>query len=335
MKSIGKPALWAGVTVAALSLSSCGGGAASSASGEIMKLSLNQAESHPSYIALDNFGECLQGETGDWGIDVYPSATIGNQPESMQLMMDGSIEMVIVSGSYLESLNEDFVVFNLPTVFDDVEHQMEVLHDPAITGELYSSLEDDHNLRVLGGFTQGARSIFTVDGPVEFPEDMAGQKLRVQESEVNIAMAEALGATASPMATSELYTGLQSGVVDAAENNEPFYVSQALHEVAPHWSYTNHLVGVDYLVANTQTLESMDEQEREAFDSCWTAAHEEHTDMWADATEEAIVTAESEGAEFHEVDEAAFDEALSEMAQDFITTESQEALYESVRGVAE
>lgn len=334
MKSTGKHALWAGTAVTALALSSCGGGAAASGSGTMMKLSLNQAESHPSYIALDNFGSCMQDQTDGWGIDVYPSATIGDQPESMQLMMDGSIEMVIVSGAYLESLNEDFVVFNLPTVFEDVDHQMQVLHEQEITGELYSSLEKDHNLTVLGGFTQGARSVFTVDAPVETPEDMAGMKLRVQESEVNIAMAEALGATASPMATSELYTGLQSGVVDAAENNEPFYVSQALHEVAPHWSYTNHLVGVDYLVINTQVLESMDEREREVFDSCWTAAHEEHTAMWAEATEEAIATAEDEGAEFHEVDADAFEETLSEMAQSFIRTDSQQELYDAVREVA-
>lgn len=334
MKSIGKSALWAGASAAALTLTSCGGSAAANGS-EMMKLSLNQAESHPSYIALDNFGACMQAQTEERGIDVYPSATIGNQPESMQLVMDGSIEMVIVSGSYLESLNEEFMVFNLPTVFDDVDHQMDVLHDPEITGELFSSLEDDHNLTVLGGFTQGARSVFTVDAPVQTPEDMAGMKLRVQESAVNIAMAEALGATASPMATSELYTGLQSGVVDAAENNEPFYVSQALHEVAPYWSYTNHLVGVDYLVINTDSLESMDQQEREAFDSCWTAAHEEHTEMWAEATEEAIAEAEAEGAEFHEIDEAAFEDALSEMAQDFITTDAQGQLYDEVREAAE
>lgn len=328
----------AGATAATLLLAACGGGdeggeSAGGGEGKTMRLALNQTEEHPSYIALDNFGSYLEENSGGWDIDVFPNETLGAQAEALQLVSDGSVDMAIVSGTQLENLNEDFVVFNLPRVFDDVEHQMEVIHDPEITGDLYASLEESNNITVLGGFTQGARSVYS-SAPIETPADLAGQKIRVQESELHIAMAEALGGAGTPMAYGELYTGLQSGVVDAAENNEVSYFTQRHYEVAPYWSYTNHLVGLDYMIINTDLLESMSEEDRAAFDEGWTAAHEEHTQLWAEATQEAIDGATAGGATFSEVDDAAFAEPLEALAAEFITTESQQALFDAARAAA-
>ncbi|WP_454778670.1 TRAP transporter substrate-binding protein [Georgenia muralis] len=333
-------------TATALTLAACGGGetsgdgetaaAGGDGGGATMRLALNQTEEHPSFIALDNFGQRLEEATeGRYSINVYPNETLGAQAEALQLVSDGSVDMAIVSGTQLENLNEDFLVFNLPKVFDDVEHQMRVVNDEAIVGDLYASLEESNNVTVLGGFTQGARSVYTTDGPIETPADLAGKKLRVQESDLHIAMAEAMGASATPMAFGELYTGLQSGVVDAAENNEVSFWTQKHYEVAPYWSYTNHLVGLDYLIINSDLLAEMSEEDRAAFDAEWTAAYEEHTELWATATEEAIANAEAGGATFTEVDEAAFTEVLEPLAEEFITSESQQALYDAARAAAE
>ena len=326
----------------ALTLAACSGGAASEgendaapAEGKTLKVALNQTEEHPSYIALDNFGERLSEATdGRWDIDVFPNEQLGAQQEALQLVGDGTVDLAIVSGTQLENLNEDFLVFNLPKVFDGVEHQMSVIHDPEITGDLYSSLEESNHVTVLGGFTQGARSVYTTDGPVKTPADLAGKKLRVQESALHIAMAEAMGASATPMAYGELYTGLQSGVVDAAENNEVSFFTQKHFEVAPFWSSTNHLVGLDYLIVNTDLLAEMSEEDRAAFDKEWTGTHEEHTELWADATEEAITEATAGGATFTEVDAAAFDAALMPLADEFITNDTQQALFDAARAAA-
>ena len=119
--------------VTALGLAACGGGNASedgtagggAAGGTTMRLALNQTEEHPSYIALDNFGERLSEATdGRWDVDVFPNETLGAQQEALQLVSDGTVDLAIVSGTQLENLNEDFLVFNLPKVFDDVDHQM-------------------------------------------------------------------------------------------------------------------------------------------------------------------------------------------------------------------
>jgi tripartite ATP-independent transporter DctP family solute receptor len=303
--------------------------------GDILHLALNQTESHPSYIALNRWSEYLEEQTdGRWTIDIYPNETLGAQAEAMQLVSDGSVEMAIVSGPQLENLNRDFIALNLPTTFDDIDHQMRVIADESIVGELYTSLEETNNFTVLGGFTQGNRSVYTTTGPVETPADLDGQKLRVQESPLNIAMAEALGASATPMAYGELYTGLQSGVVDAAENNEVSYASQRHFEVAPHWSYTNHLVGLDYLIINTDMLASMTEEDRAVFDEGWDLTRAAHVELWLQATEDAVAEAEAGGATFHEVDDTIFDEALEPLADEFLTTDNQWRIYDAARAAS-
>ncbi len=303
--------------------------------GDVLHLALNQTETHPSYIALDNWGRYMEEQTdGRWTIDIYPNETLGAQAEAMQLVSDGSVEMAIVSGPQLENLNRDFIALNLPTTFDDIDHQMRVIAEESIVGELFTSLEETNNFTVLGGFTQGNRSVYTTFGPVETPADLAGMKLRVQESDLNVAMAQGLGASATPMAYGELYTGLQSGVVDAAENNEVSYATQRHFEVAPHWSYTNHLVGLDYLIINTAMLESMTPQDRAVFDEGWDRARDEHVALWLEATEDAVATAKAGGATFHEVDDTVFDEALEPLAERFLTNDNQWRIYDAARAAS-
>lgn len=334
----GRTCLVAAATAATtLALASCGGGAdAGDPPGErTLRLALNQSEEHPSFTALDHFGDHLRENTDGVELDIYPNETLGGQAEVLQLVSSGAVDMAIVSGAQLENLNRDFIAFNAPRVFDDIEHQMDVVHDPEITGDLYSSLDENHDLTVVGGFTQGARSVYTADGPVETPEDLAGANIRVQESPLNVAIAEALGGSAAPMVYGELYTGLQAGVVDAAENNEVSYFTQRHYEVAPYWSYTEHLIGLDYLIINSDALDGLSEQDRAAFDEGWTAAYEEHAVLWAEATQEAIQGAEADGAEFHQVEEAPFAEALDGLVDEFVVTETQRELYDAAREAAE
>src|SRR5690606_19634570 len=117
-----------------------------------------------------------------------------------------------------------------------------VVHDPEIVGDLYASLEGSNDLTVMGGFTQGSRHVY-VKNEISSLADLDGVKIRVQESELNLAMIRALGGSPTPMAFGEVYTALQSGVLDGAENNEVSYYTQNHYEVAPFFTNTNHLVG--------------------------------------------------------------------------------------------
>lgn len=298
----------------------------------VMKLALNQAQTHPSFIALEKFGEDLKKATdGRWDIQVFPDGTLGPQDEYAQQVGDGVVDLAIVSAPQLENLNKDFTIFSLPTVFESIDQQMKVLADKDVMGDLYSSLEDSNKLTVVGGFTQGARSIYLKDGFAETPADLKGKKIRVQPSPVFIAMMEALGASPTPMDFSEVYTGLQSGTLDGAENNEISYFSTKHFEVAPYFSYTRHLIGADFLIINSATLAKMSDEDRAAFDDAWTDTWKHHTELWKTDTDKAIKSAEDGGAKFKEVDSKAFVDALTPLLDEFITTDSQKALYDAIQ----
>lgn len=300
-----------------------------------VKLALNQTEAHPSYIALDNFSERFAERTDNrWKIDIYPNEQLGSQQEVLQFVSSGAIEMAIVSGTQLENLNRDFQVLNMPTTFSDVEHQMAVVRDQELVGPLFESLAESNNVTVIGGFTQGSRSIYTADAPITMPEDLAGQKIRVQESDMHIRMIQLMGGSATPLSYGEVYTAIQSGVLDGAENNEVSYVTQQHHEVAPYWSYTNHLVGLDYMIMRSDLREAMSPADRTIFDEEWEAAMTEHTELWDIETRESIARGEAAGATFTEVDQEAFQEALAPIAEEFLRTDYQRDLYEAVRAAA-
>ncbi|MGA4506967.1 TRAP transporter substrate-binding protein [Propionibacteriaceae bacterium G1746] len=325
----------AATAIASLVLAGCGGGdAGSSAENYTIKIALNQTETHPSFIALDAFGKKLKEDTnGRWNLQVYPNSQLGDQKEYLQSVSTGVYDMAVVSAPQLENLNKDFVIFSLPKVFDSIDHQMKVLADQNVVGDVYKSLETSNNITVVGGLTQGARSVYTKDKIANTPADLAGKKIRVQESPVFLSMIKALGASPTPMAYSEVYTGLQSGVIDGAENNEISYATQKHFEVAPYFSYSRHLIGADFLIINTKTLNKMSSEDRASFDKGWEATWKQHTELWKTDTEKAIKTATDGGAKFQEVDIDAYAKALEPLQNEFLKTEPQKALLEKIKAV--
>ena len=323
----------AAVVAVGLALSACVGGVTG---GEvtILRVALNQTETHPSYVALANYNDRLEEQTdGRVRLDIFPNETLGAQAEVLQLLSDNIIDLGIISGSQMENLSPDFLVLNMPGVFDSVEHQMPVVHDPEIVGELYTSLEGSNDITVLGGFTQGSRHIYTKDEATSLA-DLAGVKIRVQESELNLAMIRVLGGSPTPMAFGEVYTALQSGVLDGAENNEVSYYTQKHYEVAPYFTNSNHLVGLDYMVASTEMLEGLDPADRQLLEEEWVTTYQEHTQLWGEATQEAIDGTTAGGAQFVEIDQEEVREALLPLVDQFLTTPEQRELYDMIRAAA-
>lgn len=322
---------------AALALSACsGGGAIEQAETRTLVLSLNQTEEHPSYVALEQFGDDLYEATdGRLDVEVYPNETLGAQQEVVQLVGDGAIDMAVVSGTQMENISPDFQVLNLPTAFDDIDHQLRVVNDETIVGDLFTSVEDSNHLTVLGGLTQGSRHVYTAEGPIEEPSDLSGMKIRVQESDIHIDMINAMGASATPMSYGEVYTAMQSGVLDGAENNEISYMSQNHNEVAPHVARTNHLVGLDYVVMNTDLLNSLPDEDREIFEQQWQLASEHHADLWITETEKVIAEAEESGTTFNDVDKAAFDQALRPVVEKYLDSPEDRELFDAIRREAD
>lgn len=311
------------------------GGAGGAEAETVLKVAFNQNADHPQAVALTNFGERLAERTeGRYSVEVYPNETLGTQKDTIELVQAGSIDLAMIAGSLMENFNEDFVVFNLPYTFDSQEHQKAVINDPEITGDLYSSVEDQ-NISVLAGFHGGIRNVYNSVGPVEKPEDLAGMKIRVIESDTNLRMMELMGGTGTPMGQGDVYTAIQSGVIDGGENNESIYANLKHDEIAPYYSYTQHLMFPDYLIANPALLEGMSEEDRTAFQEELAAAIDEEAELWKAEIEASHAAAEEAGAQFNDVDIEAFRTALQPLIEEKLASDVAKDLYDQVRAAAE
>lgn len=156
---------------------------------------------------------------GKMRMDIYPSGQLGAERELVELVQIGSLDITKVSTSPLEAFVPMMKIFSLPYVFRSREHCLNVL-DSEIGKRMLESTEVAR-MRGLGYYDAGSRSFYMVDTPVETPSDLAGMKIRVQKSQTSVKMIDALGGSATPISWGELYTALQQGVVDGAENNPP------------------------------------------------------------------------------------------------------------------
>lgn len=330
----------------ALFLAACGGDNGNGGDGDgdgnggggggerTMRLAFNQTDNHPQYIAMAEASERLEEATdGALSIQIYPNETLGAQQEAIQLLQDNSLELAYVGGAQLENFSDDFIVFNLPYIFESQDHQRHVTNDPDIIGELYTSLEDN-NIRVIGGFHGGVRNVYNSVRPVVTPDDMSGLNIRVQESDTHIEMMNLMGGSGTPMAQGEVYTAIQTGVLDGGENNELVYVDLQQLEVAEYYSYTRHLMVPDYLIINPTVYSELGEHQ-EAFDEAMAWAVQREAELWDEKVAEAIETAEAAGAQFNEVDFEAFAEILVPFSEQSVPdSELAQALYQAAQDSA-
>lgn len=298
----------------------------------LLTFALDQNEEHPTYAALQEFGASLYRATdGRYDIDVYANGTLGGQQDVIQLVGDGSIDMAVLAGVQIENIGRSFQVLNLPGLFDGIDHQVGVTNNIELLGELYASLED-RGLSVIGAFTQGERNVYTIR-PVRTPEDLTGMKIRVQESDVFIDMVNGMGGSATPMPYAEVYTALQAGILDGAENNEISFVTQKHFEVAKNYTLTKHLVGLDYVVIHSQVLRDMSPPDRAVFREEWLAASANHTRMWKQQTLDAVETMQAGGVSVLEVDRAPFQQRLERVAEKYLTDPRDRQLYDRIKAL--
>lgn len=322
-----------GAVLSVSMLAGCSSASGDEAGGtKTLKVAFNQPEGHPQYVAMEAFGEKLKERTGGaYDIKIYPNEILGAQQETLTGVGTGSIDMSIVVGSLMENLNKDFVAFDLPYVFDSVDQQMSVLNDPKITGDLYSSLEDQ-GIHVAGAFHSGIRNVYTKGEAVKVPSDLAGQKIRVIQSDSMVEMMNLMGGVGTAMGQGDVYTAIQSGVLDGGENNELIYNSLKHDEVANNYSYTKHLMVPDYLIVNDDFYDGMSEENRAIFDEEFASAVTSEVEAWGEKVTTAKAAAEEAGATFIDIDTAPFREAVQPLVDKALaSSEVARELYDAVQ----
>ncbi len=341
MKKLAKSAM--ALLLSTFVLASCGGtgtetttadgGTTAPTNPVTLKVAFNQSEAHPQYKALQEFSTKLETETnGSYKLEISPNALLGDQRATAELVQSDAIQMAVVGNPILEGYNSDFSVIGLPYVYDSAEHQKEVFTS-GVLNDLFKSVEDK-NITVVGSFTAGARSIYT-DKPIESPADLKGYKIRVMQSDTMKKMLDLMGGVGTPMAQGEVYTAIQQGVLEGGENNEVTYVDLKHYEVAPYFSYTEHLMVPDLVIMSTSVYNGMTPENKEIFDRLMAEAINQEFELWSADVEAAKTTATAAGATFVEIpDTTAFQEAVKPLQEEAVNkSETAKALYDTIRGL--
>ena len=216
-----------------------------------LKLAHGMDTGHPVHQGIVFMAERLRTKSaGQLQLEIYPSQQLGTERQCLELLQIGSLAMTKVSAAVMENFSPGIKVLSLPYIFRDRAHTFAVLDGP-IGRELLRQGER-YRLRGLGYFDAGQRSFYTKTKAIRQPDDLGGLKIRVQESAVAIRLVSILGAAPTPVSWGELYTGLQQGVVDGAENNLPSFYSSRHYEVCKQLSLNEHATVPDILVIGSR-----------------------------------------------------------------------------------
>jgi len=282
----------------------------------VIKLGHGLDPSHPVHKAMEYMAQRLaEMSQGKMRIDIYPSQQLGTERECLELLQIGSLGMTKVSASVLESFAPVFQVFSLPYLFRDEEHRFKVL-EGEIGRQMLLGIQK-YWLRGLCFYDAGSRSFYTRGKPILKPGDLKGLKIRTQESATSIKLINILGGSATPISWGELYTALQQGVVDGAENNPPsFYISHH-YEVCKYYSLDEHTSVPDVLLISTIVWNRLTAQEQEWLQKAADESAQYQKKIWKAATENALKEVQKAGVKIFHPDKAPFIEKVQPMYEEY------------------
>ncbi|MGS4945818.1 TRAP transporter substrate-binding protein [Meridianimarinicoccus sp. RP-17] len=300
-----------------------------------LRLNHNNPPDHPTHISMEFMADRVAELTdGEIRIQVFPNAQLGTQRESMELVQNCALEMARSNASELEAFEESYSAINLPYIFDSEEH-----FEAVISGDVGREILDasvDNGFRGIAFLTEGARSFYG-QKPILSPADLEGVKVRVQPSPSAIRMVELLGGSPTPIPWGELYSALQQGVVDAAENN-PTALTNARHgEVSSHFSLDEHTIIPSVVVISNCAWDDMTPDQQEAMRTAAAEMQVRHGEDWGKVSDAALEEAQADmGVTIHEVDKAPFVAAVQPMFDEVAAqSDAVAALIERIQALAE
>ena len=317
-------AIAAAFGLSALALSGCASsGAATSAQATaenpmVLTLAHGLSESDTVHIAMMEFAQKVEERTnGRIQVKIFPNGQLGSETENMEQLMAGVIAMTKVSAPGLATYNEAYHTFGLPYLFDDTEdfyHKM----DSQQMRDFFLSTADD-GFVTLTYYTSGARSFYTKDRAIRTPEDLHGLKIRVQDMQSQTDMLEALGGIPVAMSYGDVYTSLQTGIIDGTENNETALTTGKHGEICKVFSKDEHAMIPDVMVMSAQIWNNISPEDQQIILEAAYESTDSHKIAWDAAIQEAVQEAQDTmGVTFVEdVDKEAFREATAGLVDEY------------------
>lgn len=283
---------------------------------KIIKLAHGLDTSHPVHNAMIFLGKELEkNSNGALKLEIYPNQQLGSERQCLELLQIGSLDMTKVSAAVMENFSPNMKVLGLPFLFRNKEHTFKVLD-----GEVGKSLLNGGKkywLKGLGYYDAGSRSFYTKEAPILKPENLAGLKIRVMESVTAMNMVRNLGGSPTPISYGELYTALQQGVVDGAENNPPSFFLSRHYEVCKFYSLDEHTTIPDVLIMSTHLWDKLSSKEQIWMQKAVDASVKYQRELWAKAESDAIEAVKKAGVTVVRPDKTVFQDKVSLMYDDY------------------
>ncbi len=299
----------------------------------IVRISHGQSTTHPQHIGLEAFEQYIEERLPQYDIQIFPNELLGPSVKAIELVQTGAIDFVVSSTSNLETFNDIYQIFSMPYLFDSVEAYHKVMEDEEILAPIYDSTEES-GFKAVTWFDAGTRNFYATT-PINTPDDLKGKKIRVIASPTNIKMMEAFGAAATPMSFGEVYTAIQQGVIQGAENNELALTNNKHGEIAKYYTYNQHQMVPDMLVGNLKFLESLSDEEYKVFEDAAKLCTEVEIEAWQEGIEQAKKEASEEmGVEFIYPDVNLFKEKVLPLHKEILTENPKlEPIYNNIQNV--
>ncbi|MDF2547124.1 MAG: C4-dicarboxylate transporter [Anaerosolibacter sp.] len=245
----------------------------------VYKLADNHPDGYPTVLGDLKFAEIVKEKTnGEIVIEVYNNAVLGDEKVAIEQTQMGDIHFIRVGTNPLASINPIMNALSMPYLYRDRDHCFKVL-DGEIGEEFLTSMVDD-GLLGLSWFDSGARNFYNSKREVKTVADLKGLKIRVQETKLMMDLVSSLGGAPTPMAYNEIYSGIQNGVIEGAENNWPSYMSQSHNEVAPYFTVDQHTRAPEMILVNTDVWNSFSTDEQKIIKEAALEAAKFQRDEW-------------------------------------------------------
>ncbi|WP_313088287.1 TRAP transporter substrate-binding protein [Pseudomonas sp.] len=301
--------------VAALPFAFCLSGAAHAAM--TLKIAEIHPAGYPTVVAQQHMGEKIEKATdGELKFRMFSGGVLGSEKEVVEQVQLGAVQMTRVSLGTLGPVIPEVNAFNMPFVFRDHEHMRKVI-DGEIGQEILDKITNsDFNMVALAWMDGGVRNLYTKK-PVRKLEDLKGMKIRVIGNPLFIDTLNAMGAQGVAMDTGEIYSALQTGVIDGAENNPPTMLEHNHYREAKNYTLTGHLILPEPIVISKTTWNKLTPEQQEIVKKAAKEAQMEERKLWDEKTEQSVAKLKDAGVEFIEVDKKPFYDATAPVREKY------------------
>lgn len=296
----------------------------------VLRAGHSAAPSEPYHVALTKMAELVEERSeGRLKIEVFPASQLGSEREMVEGLLLGSVDIAVPGAGTLGNFVTELSVLGLPFLYRDNAH-WEAVVDGEV-GDLLAGKMGEAGFQPLGYYFSGARHIMTVEKPINSIEDLKGLKMRVPPSNVMVEGMGAMGAVATPIAYNELYSALQSGVVDGAEAANSNFYAMKFYEVAPNWAILNWLLGYNVKIMAQERFDSLPDDLKEILLEAAAEATDLERELYYASEDEKFDLLVKEGVAVTHPTREPFAEAAQSIYPDFTKTDEEKKILQMIQ----